>query len=84
MPNPVVFFEIVGPDGPALQRFHADTFGWTVDTTKVPGHGYLNTGGTVVLPPTRLSWTHVALFRDPAGNLTGLPADLGNARRGRG
>jgi predicted enzyme related to lactoylglutathione lyase len=114
MPNPIAFFEIVGPDGPALQRFYADAFGWTVDATKVPGYGYLNTGepnalpggirqetvappervlyirvpdmpaalekvkaagGSVVLPPTRLPWVHFALFRDPAGNLTGLLAD---------
>jgi hypothetical protein len=114
MPNPVAFFEIVGPDGPALQRFYGEVFGWSVDSTKVPGYGYLDSrepgalpggireesaappervlyirvaelpaalervttaGGTVVLPPTRLPWVHFALFRDPAGNLTGLLAD---------
>ena len=113
MPNPVAFFEIVGPDGPALQQFYATVFGWTVDTRRVPGYGYLDSGvpgtvkggirqetsapaervlyiqvadlaksieqvkaagGSVVLPPTRLPWIHFALFRDPAGNLTGLIA----------
>lgn len=114
MPNPVAFFEIVGPDGPALQRFYSSVFGWNVDSSRVPGYGYLDTGdpgaiaggirqevaappervlyvrvpdltqalervtaagGTVYLPATRLPWVHFALFRDPAGNLTGLLAD---------
>ena len=114
MPNPVGFFEIVGPDGPALQQFYASVFGWTVDATRVPGYGYLDSGvpgslpggirqetaapaerilyirvpdlgaaltrvtaagGVTVLPPTKLPWVHFALFRDPAGNLTGLLAD---------
>lgn len=113
MPNPVTFFEIVGPDGTALQQFYARVFGWSVDTSKVPGYGYLDSnvpgaikggirqetsapaervlyisvpdigaaveqvkqsGGSIVLPPTRLPWIHFALFRDPAGNLTGLVA----------
>jgi uncharacterized protein len=114
MPNPVAFFEIVGPDGPALQRFYSSVFGWTVDATRVPGYGYLDcgepgglpggirqetaapaerllyirvpdlaqaldrvrsAGGVTVLPPTRLPGVHFALFRDPAGNLTGLLAE---------
>ncbi|MCE2438757.1 MAG: VOC family protein [Candidatus Latescibacteria bacterium] len=30
MGNPVVHFEIAGPDGPALQQFYRDLFGWNV------------------------------------------------------
>ena len=30
MGNPVVHFEIAGPDGPALQQFYQDLFGWNV------------------------------------------------------
>ena len=30
MGNPVVHFEIGGPDGPALQKFYQDLFGWKV------------------------------------------------------
>lgn len=30
MGNPVVHFEIAGPDGPALQQFYRDLFGWDV------------------------------------------------------
>ena len=28
MANPVTWFEIIGPDSLALQKFYADTFGW--------------------------------------------------------
>ena len=31
MGNPVVHFEIAGPDGPALQQFYSDLFGWKID-----------------------------------------------------
>ena len=31
MGNPVVHFEIAGPDGPALQQFYRDLFGWKID-----------------------------------------------------
>lgn len=31
MGNPVVHFEIAGPDGPALQRFYRDLFDWNVE-----------------------------------------------------
>ena len=31
MGNPVVHFEIAGPDGPALRQFYTDLFGWKID-----------------------------------------------------
>lgn len=31
MGNPVVHFEIAGPDGPALRQFYRDLFGWKID-----------------------------------------------------
>jgi predicted enzyme related to lactoylglutathione lyase len=31
MKNPVVWFEVVGKDGGALQRFYTDLFGWKID-----------------------------------------------------
>ncbi len=31
MGNPVVHFEIAGPDGPALQQFYRDLFGWYIE-----------------------------------------------------
>jgi len=30
--NPVLYFEIIGPDAAPLKRFYADLFGWPVDT----------------------------------------------------
>ncbi len=50
MPNPVAFFEIVGPVGPALQRFYSTVFGWKVDANRVPGYGYLDSGDPEALP----------------------------------
>lgn len=38
MANPVVHFEVVGNDGPALSRFYEQLFGWK--TTAVDGMGY--------------------------------------------
>lgn len=38
MPNPVVHFEINGPDGAALARFYSDLFEWRVQ--EVPGAPY--------------------------------------------
>ena len=32
VPNPVMHFEITGPDGPGLQRFYRDLFDWKIDT----------------------------------------------------
>src|SRR5438128_1575637 len=38
MGNPVVHFEVVGKDGPALTSFYEELFGWK--TTAVEGMGY--------------------------------------------
>jgi predicted enzyme related to lactoylglutathione lyase len=45
MPNPVVHFEIVGRDGPALQKFYADAFGWKVDAANPMNYGMVDNGG---------------------------------------
>jgi predicted enzyme related to lactoylglutathione lyase len=50
MPNPVDFLEIDGPDGPALQQFYTMVLGWRVDTSRVPGYGYLDAGDPGALP----------------------------------
>jgi len=31
MPQPIVFFDIAGPDDSALRRFYAEAFGWQAD-----------------------------------------------------
>jgi predicted enzyme related to lactoylglutathione lyase len=37
--NKVIHFEIVGRDGPALQRFYGDLFEWKLDTNNPGGYG---------------------------------------------
>ncbi|MEJ2133211.1 MAG: VOC family protein [Gammaproteobacteria bacterium] len=45
MTNPVVHFEILGPDGEALQKFYGETFGWTIDADNPMSYGLTDTGG---------------------------------------
>lgn len=51
MGQPVVHFEIVGKDGPALQSFYNRLFGWQIDTNNpvqygmVPREGNVNVDG---------------------------------------
>lgn len=45
MGNPVVHFEVVGADGPKLQSFYRDAFGWTVDTDNPMDYGIVDNGG---------------------------------------
>ncbi len=113
MPNPVVHFEIMGPDGAALQNLYRELFGWKVDTNNEWQYGMVETGGEgginggiagnsdgvaggrvtvyaavddlqayldkaerlgakVVMPVTDMGDFAIALFVDPAGNITGL------------
>jgi predicted enzyme related to lactoylglutathione lyase len=41
--EPVDWFEVLGSDAEHTQRFYADLFGWTVDTTGFPGYGMTDT-----------------------------------------
>lgn len=49
MANNVIHVEVVGKDGPALQKFYGDIFGWSLDTNNPGGYGMLRqdaiTGG---------------------------------------
>jgi predicted enzyme related to lactoylglutathione lyase len=38
MPNPVTWFEVLGKDGTALQRFYSELFGWELNV--VPDFDY--------------------------------------------
>ncbi len=40
MPDPVVHFEIAGRDGPALERFYSEVFGWELDISSAGGYRY--------------------------------------------
>ena len=41
MGNPVTWFEVVGRDGAALQRFYSDAFGWQLQDPANMGYGML-------------------------------------------
>ena len=45
MPNPVVHFEVTGKDGPALQKFYADAFDWSVDANNPIQYGMVEAQG---------------------------------------
>ena len=45
MGDPVVYFEIVGGDGPAQQRFYRDLFGWNVKPVESTGDTYARVDG---------------------------------------
>ena len=45
MANPVVHFEVVGRDGPALQRFYGDVFDWKIDASNAMSYGIVDNGG---------------------------------------
>ncbi len=39
MGQPVVHFEIVGKDGPKLQHYYSELFGWEIDANNPMGYG---------------------------------------------
>lgn len=39
MKHPVVWFEVMGEDGGALQRFYAELFGWKIDADNPAKYG---------------------------------------------
>ena len=42
--EPVTWFEVMGSDPARTQRFYADVFGWTVDSSGFPGYAVVDTG----------------------------------------
>jgi predicted enzyme related to lactoylglutathione lyase len=42
--EPVTWFEVIGLDAARTQRFYADLFGWTVDSSAFPAYATVNTG----------------------------------------
>jgi uncharacterized protein len=42
MGRPVVHFEVVGKDAPALQSFYADLFGWRIDADNPMHYGVVS------------------------------------------
>lgn len=44
MAGKIVHVEVAGKDGPMLQRFYGDVFGWELDTNNPGGYGMLRQG----------------------------------------
>ena len=42
MAHSVVHFEILGPDGPGLQKYYADLFGWEIDANNPANYGMVS------------------------------------------
>jgi uncharacterized protein len=65
MAHPVVHFEVIGPDGKALQQFYRQAFGWNVDANNpmdygiVTGNGGGIDGGVAAGPEGR---SHVTFY----------------------
>jgi uncharacterized protein len=75
-PRPVVWFEVIGKDGPALQRFYSKLFDWEIaDAGDGSGYGLVaaadkGIGGGV--GPSQAGLGHVTFFvevDDPAAYL---------------
>jgi len=43
MPHPVIHFEITGKDGPRIQKFYTDLFGWEINSNNPLGYGMVDT-----------------------------------------
>ena len=44
MASHVIHVEVLGKDGPALQRFYGDVFGWKLNTDNPGGYGMFDGG----------------------------------------
>ena len=45
----VIHFEVVGKDGPALQKYYGQLFGWNIDTNNPGGYGMTSSDDTGVV-----------------------------------
>ena len=78
MPNPVVHFEILGPDGAELQQFYSEMFGWTINADNPMSYGLVDTGGSgigggISQADTPLAAIYIEVD-DPAAYLTKVVA----------
>ena len=48
MASHVIHIEVVGKDGPAIQKFYSEVFGWQLDTSNPGGYGMLRQEGETV------------------------------------
>ena len=52
MGRPVVHFEVVGRDGPALQKFYSELFEWGIDSDNPMGYGMVPKEGNTTADGT--------------------------------
>jgi uncharacterized protein len=65
MADRVIHFEVVGPDGPALQGFYRELFGWTFNTNNPGGYGMVSSDDAGI-------WVGVGASQDGGpGHVTG-------------
>ncbi|MGZ6340399.1 MAG: VOC family protein [Candidatus Limnocylindrales bacterium] len=76
MGSHVIHFEVTGKDGPGLQRFYSQVFGWKLDTNNPGGYGMIDAGGEGIGGGIGASQDggpgHVTFYvhtADPAGTL---------------
>jgi predicted enzyme related to lactoylglutathione lyase len=48
--HPVVWFEVLGGDGPRLQQFYGELFGWKIDANNPIRYGMVTTGSPEGIP----------------------------------
>jgi predicted enzyme related to lactoylglutathione lyase len=65
MGAPVIHFEIMGGEGTQLETFYRELFGWKINSNNPMKYGVVETEGGPGGP-------RLAMFADPAGNITGL------------
>ena len=65
MADRVIHFEVLGKDGPALQHFYSDVFGWTFNTDNPGAYGMASSDEAGI-------WVGVGDSRDGgSGHVTG-------------
>ncbi len=82
MGNPVVHFEIHGPDGQGLAEFYSGVFGWNVNADNAVGYGVVDTqseggiGGGIAGDGTTGTLFYIAV-PDPEATLKQIEAKGG-------
>jgi predicted enzyme related to lactoylglutathione lyase len=76
--NPVVHFEIIGADAPALREFYGALFGWRFDTTSPVAPEISDPGQYGFIDPPAADAAAVAPADDPGGG-TDAPRSCGIA-----
>ncbi len=70
MGQPVVHFEVIGKDGPTLQRYYAELFGWEVDADNPLQYGYVAREGITNADGAGIAGGIAAAPLNSAGHVT--------------